>query len=119
MARLIERPAVITAAGQPPKMIEEFIGVLNSGNSDISVARMKSPAGWAEPGQCPEFMEITIVLAGRLHVECEDREFDVKSGQAVIINPGEWVKYSTPNGAEYIAICTPAFTPETVNKDPM
>ncbi len=119
MARLIETPTVIPAAGEPPKIIEEFVGMVNSGNSNVSVARMKSPAGWVEPGQTPEFDEITVVLGGMLRVETRAESFDVRAGQAIMTSPGDWVRYSSPEdgGAEYVAICLPAFSPHTVNRD--
>jgi mannose-6-phosphate isomerase-like protein (cupin superfamily) len=120
MPRLIEDPTVIHAAGDPPKQIEEYAGRLASGNDDVSVARMISPGGWAEPGQRPEFQEISVVLNGTLRVEHRAGELDVAAGQAVVAMPGEWVRYSTPRrgGAEYISICIPAFSPETVHRDP-
>jgi mannose-6-phosphate isomerase-like protein (cupin superfamily) len=119
MPRLIEQPARIVAAGNKPKLIEEFIGRVNSQHDQLSVARMTSPAGWAEPGQRPEFLEISLVLAGTLHVEHEGGMLDVTAGQAVVCEPGEWVRYSTPrpSGAEYVAICLPAFAPTTVHRD--
>ena len=103
MPQLIEQPTRITAAGNKPKQIEEFIGRVNSQNEQVSVAHMKSPAGWVEPGQRPDFQEISVVLTGMLRMEHEGGAFDVRSGQAVMRNPGEWVRYSTPEGAEYIA----------------
>lgn len=119
MPRLIDQPTTIEAAGNKPKLIEEFIGLVNSGHSDVSVARMKSPEGWVEPGQRPEFEELTVVLAGTLRVETEDGTLDVNAGQAVVASPGEWVRYSSPleGGAEYVAICLPAFSPDTVHRD--
>jgi mannose-6-phosphate isomerase-like protein (cupin superfamily) len=119
MPILIERPAIIEAAGNKPKRIEEFAGRVNSGNAEVSVARMTSPEGWIEPGQRPEFQEVTIVLEGILVVEHEGGALEVKEGQAVVANPGEWVRYSTPRpgGARYIAVCIPAFSPGTVNRD--
>ena len=119
MPELIEAPSVITAAGTPPKRIEEFVGRVNSGHASVSVARMISPQGWSEPGQRPGFEEITVVLHGTLHVEHEGGAFDVKRGQAIVTKPGEWVRYSTPapEGAEYVAICLPAFSMETVHRD--
>jgi len=119
MPDLIEAPTVIPAAGTPPKRIEEYVGRVNSRHESVSVARMVSPEGWAEPGQRPEFEEITVVLHGTLHVEHEGGEMDVRSGQAVVTRPGEWVRYSSPapEGAEYVAICIPAFSPETVRRD--
>jgi quercetin dioxygenase-like cupin family protein len=117
MPRLIVQPTIIQSAGTKPKRIEEFAGRVNSGHRGISVARMKSPAGWEEPGQRPEFEEITVVLSGALRVEHEGGVLDVKAGQAVVAAPGEWVRYSTPEGAEYVAVCLPAFSPETVHRD--
>jgi mannose-6-phosphate isomerase-like protein (cupin superfamily) len=119
MPRLIDRPAVIEAAGNKPKRIEEFAGRVNSGHGGVSVARMVSPQGWQEPGQRPEFEEITVVLRGLLRVEHEGGALDVRAGQAVVTAPGEWVRYSTPQegGAEYVAVCLPAFSPSTVHRD--
>ena len=119
MPTLIESPIVIQAAGSPPKRIEEFVGRVSNGQVDVSVARMNSPSGWSEPGQRPEFTEITVVLRGVLRVEHEAGTFDVRTGQAVITHPGEWVRYRTPQpeGAEYLAICLPAFSPRTVHRD--
>ena len=119
MPRLIQAPAVITAAGNKPKRIEEYAGRVNSGHSSVSVARMVSPGGWIEPGQRPDFEEITLVLRGMLRIESESGTLDVRAGQAVVTAPGEWVRYSTPeaDGAEYVAVCLPAFTPETVHRD--
>jgi mannose-6-phosphate isomerase-like protein (cupin superfamily) len=119
MATLIQKPTTIQAAGQPPKLIEEFIGRVNSGTAAVSIARMESPSGWSEPGQTPEFDEYSVVLRGSLHVKLKNREFDVEAGQAIIVKAGEWVQYSTPSpeGAEYIAVCLPAFSPETVHRD--
>ena len=126
MPTLIERPTRIQAAGNMPKLIDEYIGRANtpahhSTNSEqrISVAHMRSPAGWVEPGQKPEFEEYTLVLRGRLHVRHNGGTFEVTAGQAVIAHPGEWIQYSTPDEAtEYIAICLPAFSPDTVHRDP-
>ncbi|MBW8053954.1 MAG: cupin domain-containing protein [Nitrospira sp.] len=119
MPRLIEQPTVIEAAGNKPKRIEEYAGRVNTGHERASVARMVSPAGWEEPGQRPEFEEITVVLKGLLRVEHGDGVLDVRAGQAVITDPGEWVRYSTPQaeGAEYVAVCVPAFSPDTVHRD--
>ena len=119
MPRLIENPTVIEAAGNKPKRIEEFIGRVNSGHDALSIARMVSPGGWVEPGQRPEFHEFTVVLRGTLHVEYEAGALEVRAGQAVVTNPGEWVRYSTPDpdGAEYVAVCLPAFSPGTVHRD--
>jgi len=119
MAKLLESPSVVKAAGNKPKIIEEFIGMVNSSNTDISIAKMKSPAGWEEPGQTPEFTEYTLVLKGMLKVETKEKVFEVFAGQTIITYPGEWVRYSTPNtdGAEYVAVCLPAFSPDTVHRD--
>ena len=119
MPRLIAGPSIIQAAGTKPKRIEEYAGRVNSRHSGVSVARMVSPEGWQEPGQQPEFEEITVVLKGMLRVEHKGGILDVRAGQAVIAHPGEWVRYSTPEpaGAEYVAICLPAFSMETVHRD--
>ena len=119
MPRLISTPAVVQAAGKPPKRIEEFAGRVTSGHVGVSVARMISPTGWQEPGQQPEFEEITLVLRGLLVVEYAGGRLEVRAGQAVVTAPGEWVRYSTPEegGAEYIAVCLPAFSPGTVHRD--
>ncbi len=119
MPRLIEQPTVVAAAGNKPKEIQELAGRVNTGQANVSVARMVSPSGWVEPGQRPEFQEISVVLRGTLHVEHDAGAFDVQAGQAVVAQPGEWVRYSTPgpDGAEYIAVCLPAFSPETVHRD--
>ena len=119
MPRLIERPTVIQAAGTKPKQIQEFAGRVNSGHSAVSVARMVSPGGWLEPGQRPEFEEITVVLRGMVRVEHEGGVIDVRAGQAIVTSPGEWIRYSSPeaDGAEYIAVCLPAFSPDTVHRD--
>jgi quercetin dioxygenase-like cupin family protein len=119
MATLIAKPTVILAAGQPPKIIEEFIGRVNSQTSALSIAKMTSPSGWGEPGQTPEFDEYTIVLKGELQVETRDAIHTVTAGQTIIVHAGEWVRYSTPDGAgaEYIAVCLPAFSPATVHRD--
>ncbi len=120
MPVLIEAPAVIEAAGNKPKRIEEFAGRVRTEHEAVSVARMVAPSGWVEPGQRPEFEEITVVLKGSLRVEHEGGALDVEAGQAVVTHAGEWVRYSTPGpeGAEYIAICLPAFSPDTVHRDP-
>jgi mannose-6-phosphate isomerase-like protein (cupin superfamily) len=117
---LIAQPTVVQPAGNKPKQIQEFAGLVNSGHRDVSVARMVSPSGWQEPGQRPAFEEITVVLRGLLRVEHEGGILDVRAGQAVVASPGEWVRYSTPgaDGAEYIAVCVPAFSPTTVHRDP-
>ena len=117
MPRLIAGPAVIAAAGTKPKRIEEYAGRVNSGHSAVSVARMQSPPGWEEQGQRPDFEEITVVLSGTLRVEHEGGALDVGAGQAVVTEPGEWIRYSTPQGAEYIAVCLPAFSVQTVHRD--
>lgn len=117
MPQHIKAPSVIESAGNKPKRIEEFVGRVNTGEAGISVARMSSPAGWLEPGQRPGFREITVVWEGTLHVEYEGGSLDVAAGEAVIAEPGEWVRYSTPDGAKYMAICLPAFSPETVHRD--
>ena len=119
MPELIEKPTRIEAAGNKPKLIDEYIGRVNSQTEAISIAQMRSPSGWEEPGQRPEFDEYTIVLKGILRVEYSDGQIDVNAGQAVIARKGEWVRYSTPGpeGAEYIAICLPAFSPDTVHRD--
>ena len=117
MPTLIDTPTVIDCAGEPPKQIREFVGLANTGTANVSVARMSSPAGWSEPGQRPEFEEITFVISGELVVEHEGGTLAVTVGQTVVTEPGEWVRYSTPNGAEYVAICIPAFSPDTVHRD--
>lgn len=119
MPRLIEAPTIIESAGNKPKRIEEYAGRVNSAHESVSVARMKSPGGWREPGQRPEFEELTVVLSGMLRVESERGILDVRAGQAVVAEPGEWVRYSTPeaDGAEYVAVCLPAFSPDSVHRD--
>jgi mannose-6-phosphate isomerase-like protein (cupin superfamily) len=119
MPTLIERPTVIAAAGNVPKRIEEFIGRVNSGDSRVSIARMVSPAGWREPAQRPTFDEFTVVLRGKLLVETDDEAIEVHAGQAIVVRAGERVRYSTPGdeGAEYIAVCLPAFSPQSVNRE--
>ena len=119
MPTLIPQPTVIAAAGTRPKRIEEYAGRVNSGHTGVSVARMQSPEGWEEPGQRPEFEEITVVLKGLLRVDHEAGTLDVRAGQAVVTAPGEWIRYSTPgaDGAEYVAVCLPAFSPDTVHRD--
>ena len=119
MPTLIQQPTVIASAGNKPKRIEEYAGRVNSGHTGVSVARMQSPEGWEEPGQRPEFEEITVVLTGLLRVDHEGGTLDVKAGQAVVASPGEWIRYSSPEpgGAEYVAICLPAFSPATVHRD--
>ena len=119
MPRLIPNPTIVQAAGTPPKRIEEYAGRMNSGHEGVSVARMVSPSGWIEPGQRPEFEEITLVLRGMLRVQSESGTIDVRAGQAIVTAPGEWVRYSTPEaeGAEYVAVCLPAFSPLSVHRD--
>ena len=119
MLSLIPSPSIVKAAGNKPKVIEEFIGRVNSGTSNVSIARMKSPCGWTEPGQTPEFDEYTVVLHGLLRVITKSGTIDIASGQALIANRGEWIQYSTPEtgGAEYISVCIPAFSPENVHRD--
>jgi mannose-6-phosphate isomerase-like protein (cupin superfamily) len=118
MPRLIARPTQIEAAGEPPKIIREYVGRVNSGTAAVSVAHMKSPSGWSEPKQTPQFDEYTVVLAGMLRVDFEGGSMDVNAGQGVIAEKGEWVRYSSPGkeGAEYIAVCLPAFSPDTVHR---
>lgn len=119
MPKLIAAPTIVAAAGTKPKRIEEFAGRVNSGHAQVSVARMTSPGGWEEPGQRPEFEEITLVLRGMIRVQYDGGVLDVRAGQAVVTAPGEWIRYSTPDagGAEYIAVCIPAFSPDTVHRD--
>ena len=120
MAQHIEKATVIQSAGNKPKRIEEFVGRVNTGTAAASLARMTSPPGWIEPGQTPEFDEYTLVLRGTLRVETREGTLDVHAGQAVVAKRGEWVRYSTPDegGAEYVAVCVPAFSPDTVHRDP-
>ena len=117
--QIIENPSIIEAAGNKPKIIEEYFGRVNSRTEAVSIARMKSPGGWVEPGQTPEFDEYTLVLNGELRVTTKAGIQDVSAGQAVLISGGEWVQYSSPNeeGAEYVAVCLPAFSPTTVHRD--
>ncbi|MCP4403991.1 MAG: cupin [bacterium] len=119
MPTFIEKPSIITAAGNKPKIIEEYIGRVNSQTEALSIARMKSPEGWIEPGQTPEFDEYTVVLKGTLRVSTKDGDVDVRAGQAIIAHKGEWLCYSSPEpeGAEYVAVCLPAFSPGTVHRD--
>ncbi len=119
MPRLIETPSRVTAAGEPPKTIDEYVGRVNTGDARLSVAHMRSPAGWSEPGQRPEFDEFTLVLRGALRVEHEGGELTVTAGQAVHTAAGEWVRYSSPaaEGAEYVAVCLPAFAPDLAHRD--
>jgi len=116
----IPAPTRIEAAGNKPKLIDEYFGRVNSGGAQLSIAHMRSPGGWVEPGQTPEFEEYTVVLRGMLRVEFQGGMLDVMPGQAVVTHPGEWIRYSTPQegGAEYLAVCLPAFSPETVHRDP-
>lgn len=120
MPQLINKAARVPATGTKPKLIDEYVGRVNSGTEPVSIAHMRSPSGWEEPGQTPQFTEYTVVLQGMLKVEHAAGSLEVRAGQAVIAFPGEWVRYSTPEdgGAEYIAVCTPAFAPSTVNRDP-
>jgi ethanolamine utilization protein EutQ len=118
MPTLISQPTRIQAAGNKTKLIDEFVGRVNSKTADVSVAHTRSPEGWIEPGQTPQFDEYTIVLSGLLRVKHRDGVLDVSAGQAVLANRVEWVQYSTPQGAEYISVCLPAFSPETVHRDP-
>ena len=119
MPTIIDTPVRVQAAGTPPKQIEEYAGLAATGSADFSVARMVSPEGWSEPGQRPEFQEISVVLKGTLRVHHDGGSVDVKAGQAIVLLPGEWVRYSTPvqGGAEYISVCVPAFSPNTVHRD--
>ena len=119
MPTIITQPTRIEAAGNKPKLIDEFVGHVNSKTSALSIAQMRSPSGWLEPGQTPEFDEFTVVLKGMLRVEYKGGHMDVRAGQAVIAHKGEWIRYSTPeaDGAEYIAVCLPAFSPATVHRD--
>jgi mannose-6-phosphate isomerase-like protein (cupin superfamily) len=120
MPTLISQPTRIEAAGNKPKLIDEYVGRITSATAGVSIAHMRSPAGWVEPGQRPSFVEHTVVLKGTLVVEHEGGRLEVQAGQAVTCAPGEWIRYSTPGpeGAEYIAVCLPAFSPETVHRDP-
>jgi mannose-6-phosphate isomerase-like protein (cupin superfamily) len=119
MALKIEKPTIIKAAGNKVKIIEEYFGRVNSHSDQASIAVMHSPAGWIEPGQKPDFDEYTVVLKGMLHVKTKGKEFDVRAGEAILIARHEWVQYSTPGpgGAEYVAVCLPAFSPDTVHRD--
>jgi len=120
MAQLIKSPSIIKAAGNKEKIIQEFFGRVNSKTAEVSIAHMKSPEGWLEPGQSPKFNEYTLVLKGKLRITTKDQEFDVNAGQAIMTGKDEWVRYSTPfeGGAEYIAVCLPAFSPDLVHRDP-
>ena len=117
--RLIEKPTRVTAAGTPPKLIDEYVGMVNTGTAEVSIAHMRSPSGWSEPAQTPEFDEYTVVLKGSLRVESKTGHIDVAAGQAIHVPKGEWVRYATPgpDGADYLAICLPAFTPNTVHRE--
>jgi ethanolamine utilization protein EutQ (cupin superfamily) len=117
MPELIKNPSSVEAAGTKPKLIDEYVGRVNNGEQRLSVAHMRSPEGWVEPGQRPDFDEYTVVLEGYLRVEHRDGALDVRAGQAVLARGGEWVRYSTPDGASYVAVCLPAFSPETVHRD--
>jgi len=119
MPELIREPSRVAAAGEPPKLIDEYVGQVSTGDSGVSIAHMRSPSGWAEPGQRPEFDEFTVVLRGALVVEFDGGQMTVEAGQAVHARPGEWVRYSSPgaDGAEYIAVCVPAFSPDAVHRD--
>ncbi len=119
MALIIDKPNIIQAVGNKPKQIEEYFGRVRSNTSKVSIARMKSPSGWEEPGQQPEFDEYTVVLKGRLRVKTKDRDYEISEGQAILVYAGEWVQYSSPGeeGAEYVAVCIPAFSPDTVHRD--
>ena len=119
MPKLIEAPSRVTAAGNKPKLIDEYVGRVNSGHAHVSIAHMRSPGGWQEPGQRPDFDEFTIVLRGAMRVEYEGGEMEVRAGQAIHTAPGEWIRYSTPGeeGAEYVAVCLPAFSMDTVHRD--
>jgi len=117
MPQWIEKPASIESAGNKPKSIDEYVGRINTGTDELSIAVMRSPSGWVEPGQRPEFDETTVVLEGRLRVEHEGGVLEVGAGQAVLVRAGEWVRYSTPDGARYVAVCRPAFSPDTVHRD--
>jgi len=119
MPTIIEKPSIVSSAGNKPKVIEEYVGRVNSKTEALSIARMKSPSGWIEPGQRPEFDEYTVVLRGMVEVKTEKETLQVKAGSAVIVHKGEWIQYSSPSpeGAEYIAVCCPAFSMETVHRD--
>ena len=115
--KLIKNPKLIKAMGKPPKQIEEFIGMANTGTAEVSIARMKSPKGWSEPGQTPEFDEYTVVFKGEVKVKTKKKTITLNAGQSVIMPKGTWVKYSTPEASEYISVCLPAFTLKTVHRD--
>ncbi|MCX6112528.1 MAG: cupin [Proteobacteria bacterium] len=117
MQQIIEKPTIVKAQCNIPKIIKEFIGRKNTDNKQLSIAKMESPAGWSEPGQTPDFDEYTIVLKGTVKIETKEKTFEVNAGSAFCTSKGKWVRYSTPNGAEYISVCVPAFKPETVHRD--
>jgi mannose-6-phosphate isomerase-like protein (cupin superfamily) len=119
MSLFIKAPSIIKAAGNKPKIIEEYVGMVNTQTNDISIARMKSPEGWVEPGQTPQFEEFTLVIRGSLKVTTKEGDKYLKEGQAILIRAGEWVQYSSPDqeGAEYISVCLPAFSPDNVHRD--
>lgn len=119
MVKFITSPTKIKSAGNKTKLIDEYFGRVNSGSTDLSIAKMKSPEGWIEPGQCPDFDEYTVVLKGCLHVETKDKSLDIKEGQGILAHKNEWIRYSTPydGGAEYIAVCLPAFSPDNVHRE--
>jgi quercetin dioxygenase-like cupin family protein len=117
MPKLIPKATIVQSAGNKPKSIEEFVGRVNTSDESVSIAKMTSPPGWIEPGQTPEFCEYALVLNGMLKVEFEGGMIDVHAGQGVVAQAGEWVRYSTPDGAEYVAVCVPAFSPQTVHRD--
>lgn len=119
MAKHISAPSIIKAAGNKEKKIEEFFGRVNSNTSEVSIARMTSPEGWVEPGQCPEFNEYTVVLKGKIKIKTKKQEYIISEGQGILTMKDEWVQYSTPfeGGAEYIAVCLPAFAPDIVHRD--
>ena len=119
MVQFINSPSIIKAAGNKEKIIKEFFGHVNSKTTEVSIAHMKSPEGWEEPGQSPEFNEYTVVLSGTLHVKTKEKEYDIAVGQGILVEKGEWVQYGSPyeNGAVYMAVCLPAFSPDTVNRD--
>jgi ethanolamine utilization protein EutQ (cupin superfamily) len=119
MPIVIDKPSIISSAGNKPKVIEEYVGRVNSKTDALSIARMKSPSGWVEPGQRPEFDEYTVVIRGELHIKTENSSLEIKAGSALLVPRGEWVQYSTPgpDGAEYIAVCHPAFSLEAVHRD--
>ncbi len=118
MPEKIDAPTIIEAAGNKPKLIREFFGRINSSESRLSLARMSSPAGWFEPGQRPDFDEYTLVLSGKMVVETEAGPIELGPDQAILTRAGEWIRYSTPEATEYIALCLPAFSPDTVHRDP-